>query len=250
MKRIPKKKSTLLNVHDFFGTYNTYRIFALQSEHSAFSFANRLGDIQHTTFTKLSDIEYASKNYSAHFSVFYTLFSQRESIHCLLVENKAIVDQQIQFTSKTEKNLSFHTGFLFEEWLYLFNNQGLRCFDISLPDFDYLLLLFAKKDIENEFFTKFLMNLASFNIQEISFLLEREQTAAEEKIVAFLRDIYCKYEVKANQFSIRKRMDFLAPVKQIPKQNLQFPIPVLLENETLADNIHISEEYLKFFREE
>jgi len=37
-----KKKKTALNIPDFFGTCNTYRIFALKSELSVFPFANQL----------------------------------------------------------------------------------------------------------------------------------------------------------------------------------------------------------------
>jgi len=151
-KMAKKKKAPLLKIPDFFGTYNTYRIFALQSKLSAFPFANQLGQAQYTTFTVLPDFEYASNNFSAHYTVFYAELSKQESIHCLLLENKSVIDQQQQFVSKTEKKWHLQTGFLFEEWLYIFNNQGLRCFDIALVDIDYLLLLFAKKNIENEMF--------------------------------------------------------------------------------------------------
>jgi hypothetical protein len=246
------KRKTIpsLKIHDFFGTYNTYRIFALQSSLSAFPFANKLGKTENTTFTVLDDFERNSNNYSAHFTVFYAEISQQESIHCLLLENKSVIDQQNQFISKTEKRLSFQTGFLFEESLYLFNNQGLRCFDIEQGDIDYFLLIFAKKNIEKEVFNHFFQKLAPFKAQDLTYLLEREQTSSEKKAVDFLRDFYCKYEVKANHFSRKKEMKLLAPVKQIPHHNLQFPIPIILENESAAHNLNLSDEYLAFLKEE
>jgi hypothetical protein len=198
----------------------------------------------------LPDFVQAANNYSAHFTVFYAEISQQESIHCLLLENKAVVDQQQQFVSKTEKNLHFQTGFLFEELLYLFNNQGLRCFDMACPDIDYLLLIFAKKDIEDHVFKQFLHHLALYSAKDVSYLLEREQTSTEAKIVAFLRDFYCKYEVKANQLSRKKKTDYLSPIRQIPIQNLQFPIPIRLENASLFDHLQPAEKYLALMTEE
>ena len=244
-----KKKQKTFNIPDFFGTYNTYKIFALQSELPTFMFANQLGQAAQTTFTILPAFEQNMDRYSALFSVFYAVYSQQESIHCLLLENKAAIsNQQELFVSKAEQNLSFQTLSLFEEHLYLFNRQGLRCFEMPLEDMDYLLLLFAKKEIDHEMFSRFFKSLEPFKAQDVSYLIKKEQTSAEAKNVAFLRDFYCKYEVKANQFSRRKERELLAPVKQIPAQNLQFPIPARLEFNAVADYLQISEEYLQLLR--
>jgi len=245
-----KKTSPSLQIHDFFGTYNTYRIFALQSELSAFPFANQLGKAEQITFTILPDFEYTSNQFSVRFAVFYAEYSQKEPIHCLLLENKTLLNPEERIVSKTEKKLTFQTGFLFDEWLYLFNNQGLRCFDSAFENMDYLLLLFAKKNIENDMFLQFLENISSFKATDISYLLESQQTSAETKIVAFLRDFYCKHEVKANQFSRKRKTNLLAPIQQIPNQNLQFPIPIKLENDVVVDNLQLSDEYLSFLMEE
>jgi len=241
-----RRKNPSFHIHDFFGTYNTYRIFALQSGLSAFSFANKLGRAERTTFTILPDFEYTSNQIAARFAVFYAEYSQEEPIHCLLLENKMLINPEDRFVSKTEEKLTFQTGFLFDEWFYLFNNQGLRCFDSTFADMDYLLLLFAKKNIESEMFSQFKENLSSFKIEDVSYLLEREQTSVEARIVSFLRDFYCKHEVKANQFSQKRKTNLLAPVQQIPNQNLQIPIPVKLEHDAVADQVQVSEEYLVF----
>jgi len=251
------KKKTALSLNDFFGTCNTYRIFALRSELSAFPFANQLGQAGNTTFTVLPDFEHNFNQSSARFAVFYAEYCQKESIHCLLLENKALLNPEERVVSKIEKKLTFQTGFLFDEWLYLLNNQGLRCFDAAFADMDYLLLLFAKKNIENEMFSQFLENISSFKMQDISYLLEDHQTSVrvkhaspQEKIGSFLKDFYCKHEVSANQFSRRKKMDLLAPVQQIPSQNFQFPIPIRLENDAAMDNLQLSDEYLALLMEE
>jgi hypothetical protein len=246
-----KRKSQSLQIAQFFGTCNTHRIFALQSEYSVFPFANQLGKAENRTFTFLHDFDYHSIQYSACFSVFYADYAPHESIHCLLLQNKAIINNQEElFVSKAEKNLRFQTLSLFDEYLYLFNNQGLRCFDAPLENIDYLLLLFAKKDIDNEMFLQFIQNLSPFHAIDVSYLLEREQTSSEAKVSSFLKDFYCKYEVKANMLSQNRAAALLAPVKQIPKENLQFPIPVRLENETLSEHVQLSEEYLQFLKEE
>jgi len=246
-----KRRKTSLNIHDFFGTYNTYRIFALKSELSIFPFANQVGKIAQTTFTALPCFEYNSDKYVALFSVFYAEYSQQKPLHCLLVENKAAIsNQQELFISKAEQKLSFQTLSLFDEFLYLFNKHGFRCFDFALEEIDYLLLIFAKKDIENEMFLQLSKNLESFKAKDISYILEQEQTSTEAKIVSFLKDFFCKYEVQANYFSGKRKMNLLAPIKQIPKQNLQFPIPVRLDNDSIADNFQLSEEYVQFLEEE
>ena len=243
-----KKTPPSLQIHDFFGTYNTYRMFALQSELSIFPFANQLGKAEQITFTVLPDFEYTSNQRSGCFSVFYATFSKKEPIHCLLLENKTLLNPEERIVSKTEKKLTFQTGFLFDEWLYLFNNQEPRCFESEFADMDYLLLLFAKNNIENDLFLQFLKNISSFKFKEITYLLERHQTSVEKKIVDFLRDFYCKYEVKANQFLQKRKMNLLAPVQQIPEQNLLYSVR-RLELEAVAE-MQLSEECLGLLLEE
>jgi len=249
MKMAKGKKNPSLDIRDFFGIYHTYRIFALQSGLSAFPFANKLGQAERTTFTILPDFEYVSNKIAGRFTVFYAEYSQKAPIHCLLLENKMLVNPEDRIVSKTEEKLTFQTGFLFDQWLYLFNKQGLRCFDSTFVDMDYLLLLFAKKNIEEEVFLQFKENLSSFKIEEVSYLLEREQTSSEAKIAAFLRDFYCKHEVKTNQFLQKRKAHLLAPVQQIPKQNLQFPITAKLDHNVMVDHLQVSEEYLAFLND-
>jgi len=246
-----KKKIQSLQIDQFFGTCNTYRIFAIQSELSIFPFANQLGKAKDTTFTILHDFEYSSNQFSAQFSVFYAECMQQESIHCLLLQNKAAINnQETLFVSKAEKNLHFQTLSLFDEYLYLFNNQGLRCFDFNLENVDYFLLLFAKKDIDNEMVLQFIKHILHFNAKDVSYLLEQPRTPSEMKVSAFFKDFYCKYEVRANLFSRNREAALLAPMQQIPAQNQQYPIPVKLENEFLVDNLKISNEYLYLLAEE
>jgi hypothetical protein len=246
-----RKKPLLLNIPDFFGTSSSHRIFGLKSELSTFPFVNLLGKTLQTTFTVLADIENNKNQFSAYFNIFYAELSQNDSIHCLLLENKALIsNQESIFVSKEEKKLSFQTLSMFDEYLYLFNNQGMCCFDIEFEDIDYFLLIFAKKDIENEMLSIFSRNLIALKAQDISSLLVKRQTSSQEKVATFLRDFFCKYEVTANQFSRKRKIKLLAPVQQIPVQNLQFPMPVRLENEAAADNLQLSEEYLALLTEE
>jgi len=245
-----KRKNPSLHIHDFFGAYNTYRIFALKSELSAFTFANKLSRALNISFTVLSDFDYVSEKLSAQFAVFYAEYAQQESIHCLLLENKTGTNQQELFSSKTGKKSHLINYSLFEEFLYLFNNNGLRCFESEFPDADYLLLLFSKKNIEKETFSHFSKSITLFKAKDVSYLLKREQTSAEVKTVSFLRDFFCKYEVSANLFSRKKKMELLAPVKQIPVQNLQFRIPAPIENNSIAHNLQLSDEYLALLAEE
>jgi len=240
-----KKNKNTLKIYDFFGIYNTYRICALQSELSAFPFANLLGKLENTTFTLLPDFEYISDKFYAYFTVFYAEFAQTDSIHCLLLENKTThFNQNDHNISKSEKKLSFQTLPLFDEILYLFNKEGLHCFDAAFANMDYLLLLYAKKDIDNETFERFLNNITPLKVQDASNLLMKEN-----RVTSFLRDFYCKHEVTANLLSIRKKMDILAPIKQIPKQNLHAPLNVMFDNEEVTDNMRISEEYLTLLTE-
>jgi len=239
-----KRKKQELNIKDFFGNFNTYKIFALQSGLPAFNFANSLNKMLNVSFTVLPDFDYVSNRLSARFAVFYAEYKQHESIHCLLLENKTETNQQELFSSKTVRNSHLLNYSLFEESLYLFNNNGYSCFNSQFVDVDYLLFLFAKKNIEKELFSQFLKNITLFKAEEVTYLLEREQTATDAQNASFLKDFLCKYEVNANLFSRRKKLELLGPVKQIPKQSLQFPIPIHLENNELPDNFQFSEEYL------
>jgi len=245
-----KKKTPLLKIVDFFGICNTYTIIALKSELSAFPFANTLGKLLNTSFALLPDFEYASHQFSAHYTVFYAELTRPDSVHCLLVENKAVIDQQQQFLSKTEQKWNLQTGFLFEEYLYVFNKNGLRCFDVEFSDVDYLLFLYAKKNRGKDATYQFSNRLDIFQAKDVSFLLEQQQTSNQEKIVVFLRDFLCKYEVNANRFSIKRKLNLLAPIQQIPSSNLHFSFPVRLENEGVADNLQVAEDYLELLRTE
>jgi len=245
-----KKKKPSLFVQDFFGTFNTYRIYTLKSELSMFAFANKLSKSLNVSFTLLSDFDYVSDKLSANFAVFYAEYPLQESIHCLLLENKTGTNQQELFSPKTGKKSHIINYSLFEESLYLFNNNGLRCFDIEFADMDYFLLLFTKKTTENEIFLQFPKNINSFKAKDVSYLLNREQTSAEAKTVSFFRDFFCKYEVYANQFLRRKKMELLAPVKQIPKHNLQFPITAPLENDSISGNLQLSNVNLAILADE
>jgi len=245
-----RKKKQELHIHDFFGNCNTYKIFALHSEMPVFNFANQLGKTLNVTFTLLPDFHYISDKLAARFAVFFAEYAQQESIHCLLLENKTETNQQILFSSKAVKNSHLLNYSLFEESLYLFNNKGYSCFESKFEDKEYLLLLYAKKNIEKELFSQFLLNIACFKPMDVSYLLDREQTSTDARNAAFLRDFFCKYEVNANLLSRRKKMELLGPVKQIPKQSLRFPIPITLENNSLADNLQLSEESLALLSEE
>jgi hypothetical protein len=240
-----RRKQTSLDIHDFFGAYNTYHVFALKSELPVFPFVNKVKQTTHLSFSFLSDIERVVDNFSARFSVFSAELAHQEPIHFLLLENRAVVDQQMQFKSKAEKKLPFQTGFLFEEKLSIFNNYGYSSFSITQPDIDYLLIVYAKKGIENEVFNQTMSRFTPFSVKNISYLLERSQTSLEVAIRKFLRDFIYAHEVKANQFSRRKKLDMLGPVRQIPVQNLQFRIPATLENESLPENVQIPEKYLE-----
>jgi len=245
-----QKKSHSLFIHDFFGACNTYKIFALKSELSIFTFANKLGKMLHVTFTVLPDFEYVSDKLSAKFTVFYAEYLLQKSVHCLLLENRTATNQQELFSLKKEKKSHLVNYSLFEESLYLFNNNGLRCFESDFSDMDYLLLLFCKKNVENEMFSQFSSNITPLKAKDVSSMLDKKQTSAEGKTASFLRDFLCKYEVNANKFSRRKKMELLSSVKQIPIQNLQYRITIPLENHSLADNLQISDEYLALLAEE
>jgi len=240
-----RRQPSSLDIKDFFGEYNSYQVFALKSELPVFQFVNKVKQTAHLTFSLLSEIERVVDIFSARFSVFCAELPQQEPIHFLLLENRAVVDQQMQLKSKAEKKLPFQTGFLFEEKLSIFNNYGYSSFGISQPDIDYLLIVYAKKGIENEVLNQTLSRFYPFAVNDVSYLLERSQTSLEVAIREFLRDFICVHEVKANKFSRRKKSDLLGPVRQIPVQNLQFPVPATLENESLPENVEIPEKYLE-----
>jgi len=245
-----KNKKHSLSIQDFFGTFTMYRIFSMKSDFSVFNVANKLSQALDVTFTVLPDFDYVSDKLSAKFTIFYAEYCRKESIHCFLLENKTKTNQQELFGAKTEKKPHLINYSLFEESLYLFNNNGLRCFEIKFSDLDYLLLVFTKKDVENDRFSQFSSLISSFKANDISYILEKEQTSAEAKTASFLKDFLCKYEVNANQFSERKKLEILSPVKQIPPQNLLYRITIPLENKSLKSNSQISEEYLALLMED
>ena len=248
-------KQQLHNVQigDFFGVYSTYRVFALKSTKPALNFADNLSKTLNVAFTALPDFHYEADNLSACFTVFYAEFKQKESIHCLLLENKTETNQQELFSLKLEKNSRLLNYSLFAEPLYLFNankKTGYRCFKSKCKDVDYLLFIFAKKDIDSELFSQFLKKITPFKAEEVPYLLKQKQLLVEGKRISLLVDFLGRYEVIANELTKRKKLDILGPVKQIPKQNLESSITISLSSDPLTDNMQLPEEYLALLTED
>lgn len=251
MKKSKKTKQEEFTINACFGMNNQHRIFSLQSEKPALILANLLGKKLQTTFASLPDFSYKSEKFQATFQVFYTQIAQKNSVNCLLLENKTLsFNKQDVLRSSKEKKLGFQTLSLFEEWLYLINNQGFTIFNGNVFNADYLLLFYAKKDYEIDPLKEVKKQLKPQIIRDVTNLLNVAQKSNHSKIDEFLRELFCNLEVEASLYLHRKQISALGPIRNIPANNLRVQFPISLKNsKNTFPNLEFSDSKLKLLKE-
>ena len=191
-----RTKKPTYNFNDFFGNTNQYHLLGAQTGESFFAFLAQLERYLHTDIRTIGDIEYHSKDYDCQYQMAFARITEPCQITLIILENKSTLFNQKGYpTAKKERNLSFHTLSLFDEFCYILNSQGIYIHPWEHTDCDYLLLYSANKDS---------------NINNFHEMLQKRK---------FFEDIFCTAEIKIDQWEQDNTKRLLGNTK-IPNNNL------------------------------
>lgn len=241
-----RKKQPAYNINDFFGNTNQYHLLGAQTGESFFVFLAQLERYLHTDVRSVGEIEHNSSDFDCQFQMAFARLKEPCDITLIILENKSTLFNQKGYpTAKKEKNLSFHTLSLFDEFCYILNSQGICLYPWEHTDCDYLLLFYARKesnvsDFFNQLFhipkvrTKAATNLFAEDIPDKSKSAKRK----------FFEDIFCDAEIRINQWEQDNTKRLLGNTK-IPDNNLP-EIYKLYEDITPV----FTSEYLEFVKKD
>ncbi|MEG1555829.1 MAG: hypothetical protein RR356_03800 [Bacteroidales bacterium] len=217
-----KKKPQRHNLKGFFGNTKDYYVFAVKSDLPLFSLALHLCRYFGCEFSYLGELESFENEYDTHFKMVYSKASEMDDIHFTILENKTTLFHHSAYPkSKNERNLNFHTLSLFDEYLYIFNAQGIYLHSWQYVDYDYVFLIYTEKGRNIDDFLSKLLQYEKFKSKEATDLLEIAKDG-NSKRVYFLQDLFCMVEIKISEFYKKKQNDLLSLRKEIPTANLLY----------------------------
>jgi len=246
-----KQKSNVKKITDFFGSKNEYFIFAMKSDLQLLAFAHHLGEKLKYSFSYLYDNEIQINNQHASFHVMYNRIIEEQNIHCYIIENKTTRYHKLSFIeSKKEKNCSFQTLSLFEEYFYIFNSQGFSFFPCFFSDFDYLIFAFADKESNFSDFTEKMLSFPPKKCIEITEILYVKKDKKEVERANFLQDLFCTLELKSSEQNQENNRKGMFSRFIIPKENLTEQLHNIDENITKILSENFNKNYCRLLTDE
>ncbi|MCQ2273023.1 MAG: hypothetical protein MJZ72_09625 [Bacteroidales bacterium] len=219
---MPKKKGTVEPSDNFFGSDNKYGLLGVQSGESLFPFLNKLSHFLHQDFHLLGDVKLTDNPDNCRFSLAFCQLKDPCDLTLIVVENKSTLFNSGGYrTSKLEKNLSFHTLSLFDEFRYILNSQGDCLFNWSFADCDYLLLYYAKKEYNLDDFLARLKHIPStYGFIAEDFFPDMVPKKKKDSRRCFFEDLFCDASIRINQWYENKNHRLLNDCIRIPEANL------------------------------
>ncbi len=243
MARKNQKRPTY-NFNDFFGNVNQYHLVGAQTGESFFSFLATLERYLCTDIRSIGELEHSSKDFECKFQMAFAKIKEPCDISLIVLENKSTLFNQKGYpTAKKERNLSFHTLSLFDEFCYILNSQGICIHQWEHTDCDYLLLYYAKKDSGISSFSDLLYHIPKAHSHPCPDLFADDIPDANKSAKRkFFEDIFCDAEIRIAQWEQNDMKRLLGNTK-IPDNNL----PEIYK--LYADIVPIfTSEYVEFVR--
>ena len=216
-----REKKPTYNFNDFFGNTNQYHLLGAQTGESFFAFLAQLERHLRTDVRTIGEIEYHSKDYDCQYQMAFARISEPCPITLIILENKSTLFNHKGYpTAKTERNLSFHTLSLFDEFCYILNNQGIYIHQWEHTDCDYLLLYYAHKDNNINSFHDRLLRIPKARTKTTDNLFAEDvpdkKKSAKRK---YFEDVFCNAEIQIAQWEQENTKRLLGNTK-IPDNNL------------------------------
>ena len=239
-------------VNIFFGTKNEYKIFALKSDLSLIPFTAQFEKKIDTQFSYLTNIETNQNGYKAHFNVMYSLVSKEENLHCSIIENKtSLFNSEKLISSSAEQKLPFQSLSLFNDTLYLFNNEGLNIFKSTFSYYDYLIFIHVDKERNIDTLFHKIDEKKDFKLIDISPLLEKTENIKDMKVEIFLKNIFCSLEVFISKYHQNKIQTYLGSFHKVPESNIVNPLKLEIDSQ-ITENLtfNVIPEYISMLTNE
>ena len=216
-----RTKKPTYNINDFFGNTNQYHLLGVQTGESFFSFLATLERYLGTDIRSIGEIEHIGKDFECQFQMAFAKIKEPCDISLIILENKSTLFNQKGYpTAKKEKNLSFHTLSLFDEFCYILNSQGIYLHQWEHTDCDYLLMYYARKDINIAGFSDYLFHIPKARSLSYPDLFADEiPDKAKSAKRKFFEDIFCDAEIRIAQWEQNDMKRLLGNTK-IPDNNL------------------------------
>lgn len=217
-----RTKKPTYNFNDFFGNSNQYHLAGAQTKESFFVFLSTLERYLKTDIHSIGEFEYNSKDYDCCYQLAFARLNEPCDITLVILENKSTLFNQKGYpTSKKEKNLSFHTLSLFDEFCYILNSQGISVYQWPHTDMDYLLMYYARKESNISEFEQALSRIPKARVTADPDLftdeLPDQKKSPKRK---FFEDIFCDAEIRILRWEQEHVAQLLAHKTKIPDNNL------------------------------
>lgn len=216
----PKKPT--YNFNDFFGNSNQYHLAGAQTKESFFVFLATLERYLKTDIHSIGEFEYNSKDYDCRYQMAFARLNEPCDITLVIMENKSTLFNQKGYpTAKKERNLSFHTLSLFDEFCYIMNSQGISLHQWPHTDMDYLLLYYARKESNVSEFKQALSQIPGSTVVNDPDLFAEELTDRQKSSKRkFFEDIFCDAEIRILRWEQDHVAQLLCNNTKIPDNNL------------------------------
>ncbi len=243
------QKKPTYKFNDFFGYTNQYHLMGAQTGESFFAFLAKLGNYLHTDVRTIGQIDYDSSDYDCHYLMAFAELQEPCPITLIVLENKSTLFNQKGYpTTKKERNLSFHTLSLFDEYCYILNSQGICIHQWEHTDCDYLLLYYANKEYNIDSFHDTLLHIPKTRVKATPNLFAEEVPDKKKSPKRkFFEDIFCDAQLQINQWE-RDYTKRLMGIVQIPDNNLSQQFMNIFEGNPPV--IIFNSKYLEFVKKD
>ncbi|MCQ2265699.1 MAG: hypothetical protein MJZ46_06640 [Bacteroidales bacterium] len=217
-----KKAKVTPQIDDFFGNARQYKLLGLQSGESFFIFLKTLENYLHTDVRFLAEVPINESQFQGAFQSAFTEMPNMGDSTIIILENKSTLFNQSGYpTSKNEKNLSFHTLSLFDEYGYILNSQGICLHNWEHTDCDYLILISAIKEYDLTDLMEILHHIPKSKLKTTNDIFAVEITAKKKsKMRVFFEDIFCTAEIQINEWKSQNNLRLLLGTTHIPETNI------------------------------
>lgn len=217
-----KKAKDIPRIDDFFGIAKQYHLLGVQTGESFFPFLGTLANYLQSDVRSLSEFCHNTDNYSGQYQMAFSELVNYEGCTLIILENKSTLYNQKGYpTSNKEKNLSFHTLSLFDEYCYILNSQGICQFKWEHTDCDYLLLIAAPKSHDLRSLMNVLTQIPKAKTMVTDNLFnENVPNKQKSKMRIFFEDLFCTAEIKINTWKEEYDKRLLLGTTHVPSANL------------------------------
>lgn len=244
-----KQKKPTYNFNDFFGYSNQYHLMGAQTGESFFTFLAKLGHYLQADVRVVGQTDYHSDKYDCHYLMAFTQL-ENPFITLIILENKSTLFNQKGYpTAKKERNLSFHTLSLFDEFCYILNSQGICIHQWEHTDCDYLLMYYANKEDNIDSFHEKLLHIPKTRVKATpNLFVEEVPDKKKSPKRKYFEDLFCDAQLKINQWEQDNIKRVMGNIK-IPDQNLSEQYKYLYEDLT-PPVVVFNSKYLEFVKKD